>query len=87
MTETNWFKKARQFSQTAVIYSMGIILYAITGNFILAWFGKETLSDMVITVIGAFATFVTGGYFLLCGVRDCSKNKYGIKENNDETVD
>ena len=73
-------KKQKQFSKKVVAYSMLLVVFTIIGNFILAWFGKETLSEMTIAVISSFSAFITGGYFALSGVRDCSKNKYNITE-------
>ena len=73
-------KKIKQFSQFIVVYSMTIVAVTIQENFVLAWFGKETLTDMVVAVITAFSAFITGGYFALSGVRDCSKNKHHIVE-------
>ena len=73
-------KKPIQFSKKVVIYAMLLVPLTILGNFILAWFGKETLSEMTIAVISSFSAFITGGYFALSGVRDCSKNKYHISE-------
>lgn len=68
-----------QFSKKVVIYSMALVPLTILGNFILAWFGRETLSEMTIAVITSFSAFITGGYFALSGVRDCSKNKHHIE--------
>ena len=79
-------KKPIQFSKKVVVYAMTLIPVAVCGNFVLAWFGRETLSEMVIAIITAFSAFITGGYFALSGVRDCSKNKHGVKENDDETA-
>ena len=73
-------KKIKQFSQFVVVYSMMLVASTIFGNFILSWFGRETLSEMTIAVITSFSAFITGGYFALCGVRDCSKNKHHISE-------
>ena len=72
-------KKKVQFSKKVVVYSMALVPFTILGNFILAWFGKQTLSDMAVAVISSFSAFITGGYFTLSGVRDCSKNKHGIQ--------
>ena len=74
-------KNKKQFSKKVVVYSMTLVPLTILGNFILAWYGKETLSEMTIAVVTSFSAFITGGYFTLSGVRDCSKNKYNIKEN------
>lgn len=73
-------KKQTQFSKKVVVYSMLLVVFTIIGNFILAWFSKETLSEMTIAVISSFSAFITGGYFALSGVRDCSKNKHHITE-------
>ena len=73
-------KKIKQFSQFVVVYSMTIVFLTIQENFVLSWFGKETLSEMTIAVISSFSAFITGGYFALSGVRDCSKNKHHITE-------
>lgn len=70
-----------QFSKKVVIYSMALVPLTILGNFLLAWFNKPTLSEMTIAVITSFSAFITGGYFTLSGVRDCSKNKHGVKED------
>lgn len=73
--------KIKQFSQIVVVYAMSLVTFTILGNFILAWFNKPTLSEMTIAVITSFSAFITGGYFTLSGVRDCSKNKHGVKED------
>lgn len=73
-------RKPIQFSKKVVVYAMLLVPLTILGNFILAWFGKETLSEMTIAVISSFSAFITGGYFALSGVRDCSKNKHHITE-------
>jgi hypothetical protein len=69
-----------QFSKKVVIYSMTLVPLTIFGNCFLAWWGRETLSEMTIAVITSFSAFITGCYFALSGVRDCSKSKHGIKE-------
>ena len=73
-------KNTMQFSKRVVLYSMTLVPLTILGNFILAWAGKETLSEMTIAVITSFSAFITGGYFALSGARDCSKNKHHITE-------
>ena len=73
-------KNKIQFSKKVVLYSMALVPLTILGNFILAWYNRETLSEMTIAVITSFSAFITGGYFALSGVRDCSKNKYHITE-------
>ena len=73
-------KNKLQFSKLVVLYSMALVPLTILGNFILAWCGRQTLSEMTIAVITSFSAFITGGYFALSGVRDCSKNKHHITE-------
>lgn len=73
-------KNKIQFSKKVVIYSMALVPLTILGNFILAWCGRATLSEMTIAVITSFSAFITGGYFALSGARDCSKNKHHITE-------
>lgn len=73
-------KNKVQFSKKVVVYSMLLVVFTIIGNFILAWFGKETLSEMTVAVVTSFSAFITGGYFALSGARDCSKNKYNVTE-------
>ena len=80
MNERAKERKPIQFSKKVVVYAMLLVPLTILGNFILAWFGKETLSEMTIAVISSFSAFITGGYFALSGVRDCSKNKHHITE-------
>ena len=75
-------KNKAQFSKKVVVYSMALVPLTILGNFLLAWYGKETLSEMTIAVISSFSAFITGGYFALSGVRDCSKNKHHITEED-----
>ena len=79
MAKKNTNKKM-QFSKKVVVYAMLLVVFTIIGNFVLAWFGRETLSEMTIAVITSFSAFITGGYFALSGVRDCSKNKHHIME-------
>jgi hypothetical protein len=51
---------------------------AVLGNFALAWFGRETLSDMVMALISFVTIFVQGGYITQNIFRDTSLNKHGI---------
>jgi len=80
------YKKSRkkernkmQFSQKICVFGLSLILAAWLGNGLLLWFGREAMSDVTIAIITMFGGFATGGYFALSGVRDCSKNKWGIK--------
>lgn len=64
-----------QFSKLHVIFADILVLYVYTINAILLWFGREPASDVAIAVITVYGAFATGGYFALCGVRDCSINR------------
>lgn len=73
-----------QFSKLVCIFSMLLVTLVICLNFVLSWCNKPQMSDVTMTSITVFGGFVTGGYFTLSGVRDCSKNKYNIiKEENE----
>lgn len=69
-----------QFSKLICIFSMLLVTAVIFLNYTLAWAEKPQMSDVTVTSISIFGGFVTGGYFTLSGVRDCSKNKYGVTE-------
>jgi len=73
-------KKKLQFSQKICVFGLILIVAVVAANFILLWFGREPMTDVTTISITVFGGFATGGYFALCGVRDCSKNKHGIKE-------
>jgi hypothetical protein len=68
-----------QFSQKVCVFGLILVLLAWGANFILLWFDKPPMSDVTIAIISMFGGFATGGYFMLSGVRDCSRNKYKIK--------
>lgn len=69
-----------QFSKLVCIFSMLLVTLTIFLNYRLAWAEKPQMSDVAVTSITIFGGFVTGGYFTLSGVRDCSKNKHGLTE-------
>lgn len=73
-----------QFSKLVCIFSMLLVTLVICLNFILSWYDKPQMSDVTMTSITVFGGFVTGGYFTLSGVRDCSRNKYSIKQEENE---
>ena len=74
-------KKKMQFSQKVCVFGLILIVAVIAANFILLWFGREPMTDVTTISITVFGGFATGGYFALSGVRDCSKNKYHIRED------
>jgi hypothetical protein len=73
-------KKKMQFSQKVCVFGLLLVTLALAANFVLIWFGREPMSDVTIAIITMFGGFATGGYFALSGIRDCSKNKYGIRQ-------
>ena len=75
------YKKRMQFSQKICVFGLFLIVAVIAGNFALLWFDHEPMTDVAIIAITVFGGFATGGYFALSGIRDCSKNKHGIKED------
>lgn len=84
-------KKKLEFAQKITlissIFSMVIVVLVLMGNFILLWFGKEAMSQETITTItvygGITSTMTFGGYCVLSGARDCSKNKHADKVNKE----
>ena len=77
----NKYKKRMQFSQKICVFGLILIVAVIAANFALLWFGHEPMTDVTTISISVFGGFATGGYFALSGIRDCSKNKHGIKED------
>ena len=74
-------KKKAQFSQKVCVFGLILVTFAWVANFLLLWFGREPMSEVTIAIITCFGGFATGGYFTLSGIRDYSKNKYGVKED------
>lgn len=68
-------KRQLEFSQKVCVFCMVFVVAVWLGNLALAFTGKEPLPDVVNIGFTIFGGFVTGGYFTLCGVRDCSKNR------------
>lgn len=73
-----------QFSQKICIFSCIFIVAIWLGNFVLAWFDKPQIPEAISVGFTIFGGFVTGGYFALSGVRDCSLNKLKAKLKEDE---
>lgn len=69
-------KKLIQFSKGICIFSCVFVVLCWVGNLVLLLLGKEQMSDVISVGFTVFGGFVTGGYFGLSGVRDCSKNKH-----------
>lgn len=66
--------KKRQFSKCHVVFADALVVFVYLVSAVLSWNGKEPISDVAIAIITAYGAFATGGYFALCGVRDCSLN-------------
>ena len=70
-----YVKKKIQFSKFHVVFADLLVLYVYTVSAVLTYYDKAPISDVAIAVISVYGAFATGGYFTLCGVRDCSLNK------------
>jgi hypothetical protein len=46
---------------------------------------KIPLSDLSVAIVTIYGGFATGGYFTLCGFRDSSLNKNGLRIVTDES--
>lgn len=83
--------KKLQFSQKmtflSAVFSMALVVVVLIANFILLWCGKQSMTQetvQAITVYGGITSTLTfGGYCALSGFRDCSKNKYADKLDED----
>jgi hypothetical protein len=67
-----------QFSKVMCVASWCLMSVSVFGNFILAYCGRATLSDMVMALISFVTVFVNGGYICQNIFRDTSLNKNGI---------
>jgi len=67
----------RQFSKTNVVIANTMVFYVYTVTAILAYLGKEPLSDLALGIISIYGTFAMGGYYLLNGFRDVASIKMG----------
>jgi hypothetical protein len=74
-------RKKMQFSQKICVFGLFLITSVVVANFFLIWFGREPMNDVATISITVFGGFATGGYFMLSGARDCSKNKHGVRED------
>lgn len=72
-------KKDFQFSKLHVIFADFLVLFVYMVSAVLSFLDKQPISDVAIAIITVYGAFATGGYFTLCGVRDCSKNKHANK--------
>lgn len=83
--------KKLQFSQKmtflSALFSIVIVVMVLTANFALLWCGKQPMTQetiQTITIYGGITHALTfGGYCALSGFRDCSKNKYADKLDED----
>jgi predicted permease len=77
-------RKKPQFSKLMCVISWSLMAASVLGNFALAWFGRETLSDMVMALISFVTVFVNGGYITQNIFRDKSLNDNGLRITGDE---
>lgn len=72
-------KKKREFSKIHVIFADSLVAFVFLANIILTLLDKMPLSDLSVTIVTIYGGFATGGYFALCGFRDSSLNKNGLR--------
>lgn len=69
--------KKREFSQVIVVVSWAVTIVWISLSFILAFFDKDTNSDVTVALITE-SFGVTLAYFIYQATLKISRNKYGI---------
>lgn len=74
--KSNWLKRA-EFAQRIVVISWAVTIVWISLSFILAFLGKDTNSNVTITLIKE-SFGVTVAYFIYQAVLKTSRNKYGV---------
>ena len=77
-------RQKMQFSKKLCVFSCLFVVLIWLGNFMLLLLGREQINDSVSIGFTIFGGFVTGGYYTLSGARDCSKNKHGIRDEDDQ---
>ena len=68
-------KEPMPTSKKVLWFSLTFCVAAWTANFILAWLGKQQVSDVTMAAVYVFGGFVTTDYFALSGFRNGSINK------------
>ncbi len=72
-------KKKPEFSKLHVIFADALVGFVFLANIVLTMLDKMPLSDLSVTIVTIYGGFATGGYFTLCGFRDASLNKNGLR--------
>jgi hypothetical protein len=75
------YRRRMQFSQKVCVFGLALAALAWLAHFLLLWNGREGMSDITTAIISIFGGFATCGYFVLSGVRDCSRNKHGERKH------
>jgi Kef-type K+ transport system membrane component KefB len=78
-------KKKMQFSKLHVIFADFIVFYVYTLSAVLAYCGREPVSDIAISIVTVYGAFATGGYFAQNCIRDTSLNKHGMCRKEEYT--
>lgn len=76
--------KKREFSKLHVIFADALVGFVFLANIGLSIFDKMPLSDLSVQIVTIYGGFATGGYFALCGFRDHSLNKHGLRIIDDK---
>ncbi|MDR0821842.1 MAG: hypothetical protein LBN40_05220 [Oscillospiraceae bacterium] len=76
-------KKKREFSKLHVVFADSLVAVVFIANIILSLLDKMPISDLSVAIVTIYGGFATGGYFALCGFRDASLNKHGLRIVND----
>ena len=73
--------KRKSFSQRKVDFVAFLFILCIIGSYILAWFDKDTVENLSITMAGAF-TVVVSSYFAQSAYKKGSLNKNGLVDRD-----
>lgn len=67
--------KIKEFSQLHVVFADALVAFVYISSVWLVSNGYQPISDVATAIITVYGSFATVGYFTLCGVRNCSRNK------------
>ena len=77
-TRTNKLQFSQRVTLVSALFSMGIVLAALTANFALLWADKQPMTEETVTTISVYgaitSTITFGGYCALTAVRNVSEN-------------
>jgi hypothetical protein len=67
-------KSKWEFSKLHVIYADALVAFVWVSTVLLAYFDKQTISDVAVAIITIYGAFATGGYFAQNSIRSVSSN-------------